>query len=140
MRKNSFEKILNGIGCSTSIDFTAKEKERLFSFFEKYGMKRGTSYNRFFRDGFSRWEIMGIEGAVREYCDKSEIPFPGNLPDFFRNCEAKEAFKAYMGVLGMSHVTVRKRFNLWSFKEWEIMGVERLIDMLLEEEKEVDDA
>ncbi len=138
MRKLYFAKILNGRGHSKSSDFSVKEKEKLFSFFEGYGMKRGTVYNRFFRDGFKEWELSGVESCINDYCHSNGIEPPADMRTFFRESERKEMFISYMSKMGMSRPTVRKRFAAWSFKEWELSGVRNLIDRLLAEE--VDDA
>lgn len=136
MKKSYFTKILNGRGCSTSSDFSVKEKEMLFSFFENHGMKRGTAYNRFFRDGFKSWELDGVERCIKDCCMSNEIPLPSDMRSFFRNTDRKELFVSYMGNMGMSRPTVYKRFKNFSFKDWEIVGIRTLIDRLLAEEVE----
>lgn len=136
MKKSYFTKILNGRGCSTSSDFSVKEKEMLFSFFENHGMKRGTAYNRFFRDGFKGWELDGVEHCIKEYCMSNGMLLPTDIRNFFRNTDRKELFVSYMGSMGMSRPTVYKRFNNFSFKGWEIVGVRTLVDRLIAEEED----
>lgn len=138
MRKLYFAKILNGRGHSISSDFSVKEKETLFRFMQGYGMKRGTAYNRFFRDGFKEWELAGVDHCITDYCRLNGIEVPEDRRTFFRNADRKEQFVSYMNAMGMSRPTVRKRFLLWSFKEWEKLGINSLVDRLLAEE--VDDA
>lgn len=141
MKKLYFTKILNGRGCSTSSDFTVQEKEKLFSFFERFGMKRGTVYNRFFRDGFKPWELTGIESCITDFCILNDMEQPSEIKGFFNSCEPKESFVLYMAEKDMSRSTVFKKFPVWSFKDWQLLGVEALINRLLEEEgKEVSDA
>lgn len=134
MKKLYFTKILNGRGCSTSSDFTAKEKEKLFSFFENYGMKRGTAYNRFFRDGFKKWELFGVDYCIKDCCNINGIDAPSDIKTFFGNNEQKKIFVSYMSKVGMSRPTLYKRFRPFSFKDWEIVGVRALIDRLMAEE------
>lgn len=138
MRKNNFEKILNSTGCSTSADFTAEEKERLFSFFSEYEMKRSTAYNRFFRDGFKPWEIDGVESCVKDYCAAACIEVPEDVSKFFAGFENKASFISYINSKGMSRPAAYSKFTAWQFKKWQIVGIRNLIDRLLAEE--VDDA
>lgn len=130
MRKNSFVKILNHRGHSTSADFTPREKKKLFAFFGMYGMTKGTLHNRFFRDGFKEWEIKGVELCIKEYCSKAGVEPPDRMEDFFKTCDRK-TFVSYMSLQGMSRPTVYKRFDAWLFKVWEVKGIENLIDCLL---------
>lgn len=136
MKKSYFTKIFNGRGRSTSSDFSVKEKEMLFSFFENHGMKRSTAYNRFFRDGFKDWELNGVECCIKDFCISNEIPCPSDMRSFFRTTDRKELFVSYIGNMGMSRSTVYKRFKNFSFKDWEIVGIRTLIDRLLAEEVE----
>lgn len=136
MEKSYFIKVLNGRGCSTSSDFTVEEKKKLFTFFSGHGMTKSTAYNRFFRDGFKPWEVMGVEKCIQAYCEENSIPVPDDVRTFFQTCGRKESFKLFMDRHGMSRPTVSKRFSEWSFKEWELEGVEKLLDRLLAEEVE----
>lgn len=140
MEKEKFQKILNCRGCSTSSDFTAKEKERLFVFFEKHGMTRGTAYNRFFRDGFKLWEIQGINGCVNDFSERNGLQAIDDLDKFYRNLKTKTQFKEYMKLRGMSKGTVIKYFSPHNtFAEWEKAGVKNLIDLLMEEDKNAEE-
>ena len=143
MAKKKYQKLLECRGCSTSSDFSAQDKEKLSSSMGKFGMKRGTAYNRFFRDGFKPWQIRGITGCITDYCQCNNIPCPDNNALFFNELDKKEQFKAYMKDKGMGRVSVGKRFSLWNFDEWELMGIQVLLDKLefyTPERKEVADA
>lgn len=130
MQKRKFENLINSRGSSTSADFQVEEKERIFSVMENYGMSRGTAYNRFFRDGFRPWEVIGVSNLIYGYIKEKELSAELNndLPRFYELLEKKSEFKEYANTLGMGVNTALTRFSGWTFKEWEIVGIKAIID------------
>lgn len=52
-----------------SADLTAEQKEQLYRKMECYGANRSLTYARFFRDGFDRWELEGIESLCAQFVE-----------------------------------------------------------------------
>lgn len=44
-----------------SSDVSVIDKEKLYSLMEKYGASRGFTYDRFFKEGFRLWELVGVD-------------------------------------------------------------------------------
>ena len=127
-------------------DLTASQKQRLFDFMGNYGANRSFSYNRFFRDGFSEWELRGIDAAKRDFAilhssrlvellgkEKIENGDFGYDGAFFRAvCQIrgmKTAFERYMGSLGMCASSVNKKFANDNFKPFEVIGIWNIVKM-----------
>lgn len=137
MKKKNFTNLINGRGHSTSADFTPKDKSIIFSTLESYGMNRSTAYNRFFRDGFERWEIEGIENLLKRYCEALGIDNTITClnENFYISLNNKGKFKAFMSDNGMGLNTVIARFTNYNFKKWELKGIEQIInDHFIDEE------
>lgn len=60
MTKEIINKICSPSAPLTSADLTADEKKLLYQTMTDAGATEGFSYNRFFKEGFSAWEIDGI--------------------------------------------------------------------------------
>lgn len=52
-----------------SADLTAEQKEQLYRKMECYGANRSLTYARFFRDGFDRWELEGIDSLCTQFIE-----------------------------------------------------------------------
>lgn len=141
MKKEMFENLINGRGCATSSLFSAEDKEIIYSIMEKNGMCRSTAYNRFFRDGFKKWELLGATNAIRQFVHLKQLDngVLNNVRTFFPNLENKSEFKAYMNDFGMGINSVATHFTEWSFKKWEEVGVRQIIERYLYDESDIID-
>ena len=66
MTKEIFEKIFEG-GVLDPTDLTADEKKRLYLRMTDNGVSEAFAWTRFFRDGFSAWELVGIVKLKIDY-------------------------------------------------------------------------
>lgn len=102
-------------------------------------MSDGTAYNRFFRDGFSPWELKGILQVMTDYVVSNTLDSSliNDLPSFYKKLSDKTSFKLYMNSLGMGLNTTICRFNGFNFRQWELDGMERVImESLVDENDE----
>lgn len=139
MQKQIFENLLNGSGCATSTDFLPEDKKRIFNVMSSKGMSDGTAYNRFFRDGFSPWELKGILQVMTDYVVSNALDSSliNDLPSFYKKLSDKTSFKLYMNSLGMGMNTTICRFNGFNFRQWELDGMKRVImESLVDENDE----
>ena len=60
MTKEIVTKMLTPGSSLSSADLSADEKKRLYALMREHGATDGFTYNRFFKEGFSQWEIDGI--------------------------------------------------------------------------------
>ena len=67
MTKEIIEKITISQNVLANVDLTSDEKKLLYQEMERLGGSRMLAYTRFFRDGFSQWEIDGIGIIKSEY-------------------------------------------------------------------------
>lgn len=126
MRKEFFDNILKCGTRATSEDFSAEEKRRIYETMQEKGMSDGTAYNRFFRDGFEKWEMRGIRRIIDHFAYENQIDFE-SYETFYKNLPNKSLFKQRMKELGMSNTTVICRFSGFKFKAWEMDGIEHII-------------
>lgn len=154
MNTQIFKKVLEGHELLTASDLSPQEKEILYNEMIKNGSTRDFAYNRFFKEGFSEWELKGILTIKREFLEnnyfeifvsiegvhdieiKSCHDYVYNPGEFYRLIGTvrgmKDKFKVLMKELGMSETTVIKRFgredNKW--KQYEFIGVRAVINEL----------
>lgn len=115
-------------------ELDATERCRLCEHFTLFGMPYYTARSRL-QKGFREWEICGVDRCIQEFAPQSGTL----LPDFFRSAtgEARSAFAAYMEKRGMSRKTVYSRFYIGSFREWERMGVDSVVESYLKSREKV---
>lgn len=132
MNKQSFDKLTTKKKHLDSADLTPNEKAALYTLMKKYGAGIYFSYDRFFKEGFSDWEMMGINEIVHKFCTEHDLP-PTDAGLLFKSLKdgdgKKEALYVRMEQLGMSRVTTRKHFLADDFKPWERVGISHIIDM-----------
>lgn len=139
----------------SSDDLTPQEKEILFTLMQKYGASRGFAYDRFFKEGFSLWELEGVDQIKRRFLSehKKEI-FPSEVKAktadivdgkgvFYRtlglHVGMKKLFTEFMANLGMGANSVLNKFSTDDWKAYEVVGVLRiaeLFEMKLSQRKE----
>lgn len=135
-----------------SSDISVIDKEKLYSLMEKYGASRGFTYDRFFKEGFRLWELVGVDfvkdfflrsnqkKAVLDYLNVLRLN-GGSGDGWFWTAIGEEwglraSFKNFMALLGMlSDVTIQKRFSSDNWKEFERIGI---VDILRELEPSSD--
>ena len=115
------------------------EKKRLEDLFVGYGMTKSTFYNRFYRDKvgnrFDLWELRGVVDCIREFEELhniEETPYE-SLRYFYASLPMKTFFWPYMSSLGMGINSIITRFKSWKFKQWELIGVNRILEQFFNE-------
>lgn len=125
-------------------DLTPSQKKLLYEVVASYGAVPGFSYNRFFKEGFREWELLGIERVKRDFLkthydeiyspaevDADILPSPDELVTgkgiFYRALGMKQgmktAFADYMNELGMGRNAVLQKFTADDWAEWERIGM-----------------
>ena len=132
MDKQIFDKLTIDGKHLDAADLKPNEKSRLYNLMKTYGASIYFSYDRFFKEGFSQWELIGVNRIAREFCEANDLP-PTEAGQLFRSLKdgdgKKEALYVRMEQLGMSRVTTRKHFLADDFKPWERVGISHIIDM-----------
>lgn len=123
-----------------SSNFSVMDKEKLYLLMEKYGASRGFTYDRFFKEGFRLWELVGVD-FIKDFFLRSNQKKAfldhlnvlrlngGSGNEWFWTAIGGErglraSFKNFMALLGMlSDVTVQKRFSSDNWKEFERVGI-----------------
>lgn len=135
LKQEKFENVLVA-GRNYSIpDLSVDERNFVFAFFERYGLKRSRVYNRIFRaghgSGFDEWELCGIRSLIAEFERQQGIRQSSEceLSTFYFNRldGLREKFWNFMACRGMSKATCIFRFKNWNFQEWELCGVRSLL-------------
>lgn len=163
MTKQVFDKIRQG-GTLCVEDLNADEKKRLYAVMGRYGMPMSTAYSRLFERGFRKWELLGItqlqelfllteaptidghheEGDARGYgyvlsmdaCDDAR-----KFYDVLTYLKMGVKLCDYMAQYGMaSQMTVRTRFRANDWKQWELVGVNHILDEFAEAENKTPQA
>ena len=135
-----------------SADLTAEQKEQLYQMMERYGANRSLTYARFFRDGFDRWELEGMERLcaqfvndhkeelVKAYAEKYDlhaeqetlsvlaIDYMHDQPaHLLELCNAVRGLQSrlfeYLDDAGLSRSTCYVRLPQGNWKPWERTGV-----------------
>lgn len=134
----TFENLLEPGVNSRVLDVQGEKRKKLYDYMLRYDMPRSTSYYRIFRSGygsgFSEWELMGVFGIIRCFCEEKGLKVPserGMKKFYLVNLDGmREQFCAYMLQRGMSRTTVIYRFKNWNFKPWEMRGIRSIISEL----------
>lgn len=131
----------------SSKDLGPEEKQQLYALMKRYGASQAFSYDRFFKEGFRVWELLGVdwiqtrflrEEGLKEDADYlSVMQMQKNVPvGWFwsllsQHNGMKARFKRKMAQLGMvSDVTVINRFSSSNWKPFERIGVWSIIDQI----------
>ena len=73
MTKENLEKITTPLQSLDVKDISVEEKKSLSDFMQTKGFSVATFYLRFFKNGFSVWEIIGINECKKQFLAMSEI-------------------------------------------------------------------
>ena len=145
--KEKINFLIDSSKIGVSKDFTAEEKKLVFDHFESFQLTAPTCRNRFFRDGWHQWEIIGVIGCMLEYSnDHPEVhglaeearkltlqtdvdEIQELVSAYYESLEVKKSFVDYMESLGLSHSSCVSHFrNPQSFLPWELFGIRRIFD------------
>lgn len=124
----------------TCDDLTSQDKEKLYTLMERLGASRAFTYDRFFKEGFRLWELIGVDSikdffllssAHKDLYDYLNVLRVDNRSEdgWFWTAISSEwglraSLKAVMIQLGMlSEVTIQKRFSTDNWKEFERKGL-----------------
>lgn len=124
-------------------DLTPDGKKALWAVMMSHGASQGFAYDRFFKEGFQAWELLGIDNIKRDFINthKDDIFPKGVTPDvpliinepggFYRalgmNFGMKKVFTEYMNRLGMGANSVLYKFSSDDWKEYERIGINAII-------------
>ena len=131
MKNNIFQKLNTARGHLVAADLSVQEKGRLFGLMAQNGATHAFAYIRFFRDGFSEWELEGIDKILSEFCKEHDIVIPedSSLYEAMPHGDGiRVALYRMMDQKGMSPNTTRKRFLAKDFKPWERKGIRAIVD------------
>ena len=87
MTRKTAEKIYKPHTPLNAKDLTSEQKKFLYARMSEYGATEAWAYTRFFRDGFSAWEIDGIENMRRDFIERNLDPL---LVAFYNNIHIGE--------------------------------------------------
>lgn len=73
MTKENIEKITTPFQSLDAKDISVEEKKSLSDFMQAKGFSAATFYLRFFKNGFSAWEIIGINECKKQFLAMPEI-------------------------------------------------------------------
>lgn len=73
MTKENIEKITTPLQSLNAKDISVGEKKSLSDFMQAKGFSVATFYLRFFKNGFSVWEIIGINECKKQFLDMPEV-------------------------------------------------------------------
>lgn len=161
MQTNLTEKVkflIETAKIGSSKDFTADEKQRVFSHFESFGLNPATCRSRFFRDGWRTWELNGIIGCIINAASHDAAlsadlePLAGIVAEaesvtldtpvsdiqdivyrFYDELDPKVNFINYLGQLGLSDTSARQHLrNPQNFHPWELFGIRKIFDSFME--------
>lgn len=150
MTKENLEKITTPLQSLDVKDISVEEKKSLSDFMQTKGFSVATFYLRFFKNGFSVWEIIGINECKKQFLAMSEVAelllsyvgdeVQGDKGYLYTLTKSEKAgvfydclkrantglckkFFDFMNERGMSTGTVIKRFTTDNWKEWEANGI-----------------
>lgn len=96
MTKENFKKITTPLQSLDAKDISVEEKKSLADFMQTKGFSAATFYLRFFKNGFSFWEIIGINECKKQFL---AIPEIAELLLSYAGDEAQGADKGDKGYL-----------------------------------------
>ena len=138
-----------------STDLTSDEKKMIYALMMKHGASYSFGYDRFFKEGFDKWEMIGIDAIKKNFLKLHDAEIASAVPDdgtegdrgyaavlaleaqdkggFWKILgqvrSLKSTFSDYMIDMGMmSRITISKRFTNDDWKEWELIGVNKILE------------
>lgn len=162
MNKDIFNILLIPHKHFKSNDLTADQKKLLYSIMMKHGASYSFGYDRFFKEGFEKWEMLGINTIKKNFLQLHDKEIANAIPEdssdndrgyaavlelnadtkggFWKTLSQvyalKSVFREYMFKLGMlSGVTIMKRFKNDDWKEWELIGINKIIEEFIHDEE-----
>lgn len=137
------KKILEPKGTLLPDDLTPEQKKRLYDLFVQNEGSVSTAYNRLFKEGFDKWELIGIDKIKSDFLEENKVEITDDLkkPGAFYEAIGKQrglkvALRLTLQTLGMnSEVTVGKRFSTDNWKKYELVGVRSIIEQFCKDEQ-----
>lgn len=115
-------------------DLLATEKKQLYDLLMSYGASLSFAYERFFKEGFDAWELIGIDNIKQEFLKERELCLTSSEPGAFyellgNHRGLKAELRDKMQSLGMkSELTIIKRFQTDNWKPYELLGIKAIIE------------
>lgn len=100
------------------------EKDALSIILRNKGMSYSTYFYRFTRDGFKPWEYEGIITIIHQFNPE----YDGKPSLFWDSLIKKKPFFEYMESKGMSRGTAYTRFRDFNFKDFELVGIKKIME------------
>lgn len=162
MNKDIFNILLIPHKHFKSNDLTVDQKKLLYSIMMKHGASYSLGYDRFFKEGFEKWEMLGINTIKKDFLQLHDKEIANAIPEdssdndrgyaavlelnadtkggFWKTLSQvyalRSVFREYMFKLGMlSGVTIMKRFKNDDWKEWELIGINKIIEEFIHDEE-----
>lgn len=162
MNKDIFNILLIPHKHFKSNDLTVDQKKLLYSIMMKHGASYSLGYDRFFKEGFEKWEMLGINTIKKNFLQLHDKEIANAIPEdssdndrgyaavlelnadtkggFWKTLSQvyalRSVFREYMFKLGMlSGVTIMKRFKNDDWKEWELIGINKIIEEFIHDEE-----
>ena len=138
-----------------SNDLSPEEKKMIYALMMKHGASYSFGYDRFFKEGFDKWEMIGIDAIKKDFLKLHCAEIANAVPDYSSDDNRvyaavmelesdrkggfwrilgqvralKSSFNDYMASLGMmSRITIYKRFTNDDWKEWEVIGINKILE------------
>lgn len=135
-------------------DLTPNQKLYLWELMKSYGASQGFAYDRFFKEGFREWELLGIDNIKKRFIEEHQkelwttpeddgtVGYAGVLATYGDVCNTpgefyrtlgrvfglKKQFTEYMKSLGMGTNSVLNHFTNDDWKDYERVGIMAVID------------
>lgn len=116
-------------GYYVKLDFN--KRSDIISSLGSKGMSYTACFYRFTRDGFKVWEYEGVENLIKEF----NPDYSGDIRFFWSQLESKKDFLDFMESKAMSRCTVSTRFSNFNFKDYEIIGIKKVLEDLENERR-----
>lgn len=112
-------------------DLTPAQKKSLWGVMLRHQASQGFSYDRFFKEGFREWELLGIDNIKAQFLREHNVDLGGEVfYEAIGRARLKLAFQSRMREFGMSCLTVLTRFGKKreaDFKEYERVGIHKIV-------------
>lgn len=127
-------------------DLTPNQKVLLYDIMQRHEATKGFAYDRFFKEGFDPWEMMGVDAIKRSFLTEHATDiFPEHTDgvealindiivlsgEFWRTLGRipglKKDFKEYMASLSMCETAVVANFTTDNFREFQRIGINAII-------------
>lgn len=135
-------------------DLTPNQKMLLWDVMKAEGASQGFAYDRFFKEGFREWELIGVDAIKAAFIEEHQrelwtepeedgtVGYAAILANYGDTLEReggfydtigrvtglKKAFTEQMNRMGMGTNQVLQRFTTDNWKPWQRRGIRAIID------------